>query len=154
MILKIKTKDKDFIRKRRKDTYEVRKMTENSSEFNVHSWITRIKQQVISTNMPICIEAKLTTSKGEIDSFPIWIYAICVYRGEILAESIELFKVGDGMGNKHSQRLHMQMTIYLANYMAEILSFQLIHTVHKVTKEIKMDKEVAYLTIPEGFILK
>ncbi|WP_333728059.1 hypothetical protein [Bacillus cereus group sp. Sample62] len=126
-----------------------------SNEIDLQNLIIRIKKHVMSSSIPISIEANLRCSLDGLDNLPICTYSICVYKGgEVLVETIQLFESGDAIGSQYVQRLHMQMTIHFVNYIVEILSFQLLNTPYKMRKEIKMEKEINYLKIPEGFIIR
>ncbi|WP_316572040.1 hypothetical protein [Neobacillus sp. YIM B06451] len=87
-----------------------------------------------------------------IDYMQIWSYSVCLKINEVEIREFLLFEIGDGIGSIDKHRKHMQMTIYLTDYLSKVIEDYLSNMKCEITKIISMDQPVNNLLIPPGFV--
>lgn len=119
--------------------------------FNIHEIAREIKS-LFSENEQGFLIARLKVDYDPIDYMQIWSYSVCLNINGINKRKFELFEVGDGIGSIDRHRKHMQMTIYLTDYLSKVVEDYLNIMNCNITKMISMDKPIDNLLIPSGFI--
>lgn len=118
---------------------------------NIHDIAEEIMSS-FSENETGTLIATLEVEYDPIDYIQIWSYFVCLNIDGINKGKFELFEIGDGIGSIERHRNHMQMTIYLTDYLSNVIEGYLNILKCEVTKTISMDEPINSLSIPSGFV--
>lgn len=119
--------------------------------FNIHDIAEEIKSS-FSEKQKGTLIAILKVDYDPIDYLQIWSYSVCLNINGIKKREFELFEIGDGIGSIDKHRNHMQMTIYLTDYLSKVTADYLDIIKCEITKSISMDEPIDNLSIPSGFV--
>jgi len=119
--------------------------------FNIHEIAEEIKNSFSENEKGILI-AKLEVDYDPIDYMQIWSYSVCLNVGGINIRKFLLYEVGDGVGTIDRHRNHMQMTIFLTDYLSKVIDDYLSIIKCELMKSISMDEPISNLSIPSGFV--
>lgn len=118
--------------------------------FNIHDIAEDIKGS-FSENETGTLIAKLEVDYDPIDYMQIWSYSVNLNINGINKRKYKLFEIGDGIGSIVRHRHHMQMIIYLTDYLSKVIEDYLSVMNCDLTKSISMDEPIDNLSIPFGF---
>lgn len=119
-------------------------------KFNVQEIASEIMKSFVR-NEEGELAANLTITEDPIDYMPIWSYSISLSIDAKVKKSFDFYEIGDGIGLKERHMHHMQMIIYLTDYLARFSEGYLQVINCKLTKSIRMDMSLEGLCIPSGF---
>jgi len=118
--------------------------------FNIHDIAEEIKSSFSENEAGVLI-AKLEVDYDPVDYIQIWSYSIYLDINSVNKKKFELFEIADGIGSIDRHTHHMQMIIYLTDYLSKVIEDYLNIMKCEVKKSISMDEPINNLSIPSGF---